>query len=226
MKTAGTTFVRQLQEHFGVDHVYPLALDAHRSGDVRPYSRVDSLLALSLEQRSQMRAYAGHFPFVAYELLGIEAVTLTILRDPVDRTVSMLKHCKREMHGLRDLELEEIYERDLVRAAFVDNFQTKQFAFTREDAPESCLTALEIDHDRLRIAMSNLDSVDVVGTTERFDAFLNEIRRRFGWRAAELGNRNVSRERWDVSTAFRDRIAHDNRLDIAFYEHAKELEGQ
>lgn len=221
MKTAGTTFVLQLQQLFGMEHVYPLGLDAHRNGDVRPYSRVEVLLGLSAEERAKIRVYAGHFPFVAYEQLGVPATTMTILREPVARTVSMLKHCKREMDVYRDLELEEIYERPLVRLGFVDNFQTKQFAFTRADAPESCLDPLEIDEDRLRLAVANLDSVDVVGTTERYAEFLEELRRRFGWDIAELGNRNVSREQWDVSPEFRDRIAHDNRFDVAFYEHAQ-----
>lgn len=223
MKTAGTTFVRQVQEIFGVDHVYPHALEAHRSGGIQPYSRVESLLGLSPEERAPIRVYAGHFPFAAYEMFGIDAVTMTILRDPVDRTVSMLKHCKRDIEQFRHLDLDEIYDRRFVRVAFVDNFQAKQFAFTPEDAPESCLDKLVVDEDRLELAKANLDSVDVVGVTEQFDVFLDRMHRRFGWQFTDLGNRNVSREQWDVSPALRARIAEDNRLDIEFYEHARGL---
>jgi hypothetical protein len=225
MKTAGTTFVRQIQEIFGVDHVYPHALDAHRSGGVQPYSRVESLLGLTPEERAPIRVYAGHFPFAAYEMFGIDAVTVTMLRDPVDRTVSMLKHCKRDIDMYLDLDLDEIYEDHFARIAFLDNFQAKQFAFTPGDEPKSCLDELAVDEDRLRIAIANLDSVDVVGVTEHFDVFLDQMHRRFGWSFTDLGNRNVSRERWDVSPELRARIAQDNRFDIEIYEHAKGLIG-
>lgn len=225
MKTAGTTFVHQIQQKFGIDHVYPFAFDALRRADVSSYSKVESLLALSPEQRAQIRVYAGHLPFVACELLDVDAITLTILREPVERTVSMLKHCKREMKDYRDLGLDEIYENTRVREWFIDNFQTKQFAFTRADAPGSCLTPLAIDAARLQIAKTNIDSVDVVGTTDHLDVFLEELRVRYGWSFGALENRNVSREKWDVSPALRARIAEDNRFDIAFYEHARERAG-
>jgi hypothetical protein len=225
MKTAGTSFVAQIQQNFGIDHIYPSAHHVPEKGVAQPYVRVDALVNLSAAERAQTHVYAGHFPFVAYELLGVDAVTLTILREPVERTVSMLKHCKREIKAFSEMDLDEIYERGLVRAAFVDNFQTKQFAFTRADAPPSSLAALAIDDDRLRLAISNLDSVDVVGATERYDVFLARMRGRYGWTFTETPKRNVSKEPWDASPELRSRIAKDNRFDIAFYEHAKDRAG-
>ena len=61
------------------------------------------------ERRATIRGYMGHYPYVASQLLGEDPVTLTILRDPVERTISYLKHCKRYHDHHRELSLEEIY---------------------------------------------------------------------------------------------------------------------
>ena len=80
--------------------------------DVTPYASIPKMLALSPERRARIRVYAGHLPYVASELLGFDVIRLTLLRDPVDRTVSMLKHVKRLFERYRELSLEEIYDDD------------------------------------------------------------------------------------------------------------------
>ena len=49
------------------------------------------------------------------------------------------------------------------------------------------------------------------------------MQRRFGWEIRERSSWRVSEEDWDVSDAFRHRIAADNPNDVAFYEFAREL---
>ena len=95
MKTGGTSFVFQMLQNFEPDEVYPSALDRDSPTDVTPYASIPKMLALSPERRARIRVYAGHMPYVASELLGIDVIRLTLLRDPVDRTISMLKHVKR-----------------------------------------------------------------------------------------------------------------------------------
>ena len=96
------------------------------------------MLALSPERRARIRVYAGHLPYVASELLGIDVIRLTLLRDPVDRTVSMLKHVKRLFERYHSASLEAIYDDDPVFRHYLDNYQTKVFALTAEErAPRS-----------------------------------------------------------------------------------------
>ena len=90
MKTAGGTLRQHIRANFEPAEVYPLKRldpDMHAAN-----YRIDYLTALPAERRKRIRVFTGHFPFVAVELLGIRAITLTTLRDPVDRTLSLYQH--------------------------------------------------------------------------------------------------------------------------------------
>jgi hypothetical protein len=236
MKTGGSTFSWQILANFKRDEVYPNAgIDPLETATVS----IDYLAALAPERRARIRAYRGHFPVMATQVLGLEFVTLTILRDPVERTVSFLKHCKRyaQPHGPPSLEqiyehryaqphgsasLEEFYEHPFLYPALIRNYQAKLFAMTPADHPRSHHHPFEIDDARLEVAKANLERVDVLGLQERYPEFLEEIRRRYGWRVASMRDVLVGDE-VGVSRSFRRRIAEDNAADVDFYEHARRL---
>ncbi len=238
MKTGGTSFVFQMLANFEPDEAYPSAIDRASPTDVTPYASIPKLLALSPERRERIRVYAGHLPYVASELLGIDLVRLTLLRDPVDRTVSMLKHVKRLFERYADFSLEAIYDDDAVFRHYLDNVQTKVFALTAEEreralaataanseAPPLARSA-PIAADRFEHAKANLANVDVVGLNETYGDFVDELHARFGWwpdGVKQHARANVSSERWPVPAALRRRIADDLTVDMEFYEYAKEL---
>jgi len=221
MKTGGGTFTSHIAANFEGDEVYPYEpLDP----DILvARARIDYLTGLSPERRARIRVYKGHFPFVAAQLLGLELVTLTILRDPVERTISYLKHCKRYNEQHRALPLEQIYEDPFLFPTMIHNHQAKLFAITPDDEPRSYLEVIEVDDRRLELAKENLERVDVLGLQERFQEFLEELARRYGWRFGATGDRHVGGEEAGISGPFRRRIAEDNAADLDFYEHAERL---
>jgi hypothetical protein len=250
MKTGGTSFVFQMTANFTAAEVYPNeVLDRRAPTDVEPYASVDDLERLTPQRRAEIRVYTGHLPFVARELIGPDLVTLTLLRDPAERTISVLKHFKRLYAPYRDLPLDAIYDDDIVYPHFVRDFQTRVFALEAADHPRafagaadyrSLRAALEgapgaraavappitIDAERLARAKQNLATVDVVGVNEAFSDFIAELRRRFGWWAdgSEYDARaNVSSEPWVATEALRARIAREGANDQALYDHAREL---
>jgi hypothetical protein len=187
---------------------------------------------------------------MACDLMQLDLVTLTLLRDPVDRTISVLKHFKRLFAPYRELSLAQIYEDEFVFRHFVENHQTRIFALTPDDRPQAfasnlsyreILAALDVpatraagaaratiatNEQRLDLAKSNLDRVDVVGLSEDYPGFVTEMQERFGWWGAgvDLGARaNVSTESWDSEPSLRRRIAADNPFDLELYEHARRL---
>jgi hypothetical protein len=219
MKTGGATFRQHVYANFEPGEVYPRP----KVDDMQRAWLVESLLGLPAERRAQIRAYTGHFPFVVTELLGCELITLTLLRNPVDRTVSYLKHCKRYHSQHAGLTLEEIYDDQFYFRCFIQDHQTKIFAMTRDDPLESYADVVDIDDRRLAVAKTNLEKVDVVGLHEQYRDFVTEVQQRFGWQFGALKNRRVSSENWEPSESLRRRIADDNRADMAFYEFATQL---
>jgi hypothetical protein len=222
MKTGGATFRQHVYANFREGEVYPRP----KVDNMDRAWLVDYLLGLPAERRAQTRAYTGHFPFVVTELLDIDLVTFTVLRDPVDRTISYLKHCKRYHAQHADLSLEEIYEDPFYFPCFIQEHQTKIFSMTADDPLESYADVVDVDDRRLEIAKSNLEKVDVIGLSEHHGEFLLEMQQRFGWKFKTLRNRRVSSEDWEVPRSLRSRIADDNRADVAFFEFASRLYAQ
>lgn len=221
MKTSGSTFRSHLRDQFpGACYPEDLATEAKPHLD---NLLVDRVVGLPPEVHAGIRAYAGHFPFVVPSMIDPALVTLSILRDPVERIVSHLKHCKRMEPQHRDHALEEIYEDPWTFPMLLHDHQVKVFAMTRDDKLESVMDVIDIDADRVAIALEHLRQVDVLGFTDDVPGFLAEGERRFGLVArATRGRWREATEDWPVSDALRRRIEADNQRDLEFYELARE----
>jgi hypothetical protein len=220
-KTAGTALFQRLRDHFGVDGVYPNDSD----GDllvVAPQIMVPQLLDRWAARRDEIRVVAGHFPLCTVGLLDAPFRTFTVLREPVERTLSYLRHHRVLTPEDRDKSLEEIYEDPFRFHGLIHNHMVKMFGMTAEEMNGGVLTHLEFTDDHLRRAKEKLPSVDVVGLQEHFDDFCAEVERRFGIDLGEPRYANRT-EQVDVSPAFRARIADDNAMDVELYEFARTL---
>lgn len=239
MKTGGTTVFRYLRENFELDQLYPYRkLDIQLDGDVvdlNHHLRLPYLLGLSEERRRQIRVYSGHFPSVTPELLGGDFLTVTILRDPVERTISLLRQLTRATQWLDptdrpplELPLEEVYHHPAVFEPLIHDHQTKVFSMRASDQPDSYRDVMDVDEKRLALAKRNLMQVDVLGLTEGYDDFLDDLGSRTGWHLQRGLQKNAA-PREDaprVVDSLRRRIAADNAMDVELYSFAKDLLGQ
>ena len=88
-KTAGTSLFQMLQNEFGVKAVYPTSEDGPEVTKVIDNEN----LRRQLEKRGdEIRVVTGHFPLATVDLLPGEWRTFTVLREPVARTLSFLRH--------------------------------------------------------------------------------------------------------------------------------------
>ena len=227
MKTAGTTLARHLKQQFPNGSIYPSrGYDWEEVGDVEPYASIPRLLSLPDERTAEIRMYTGHFPYWVGERIAPDLFTLTVLRDPVERTVSVLKHFKRLDKRFRARDLEAIYDDETIQAYWIRNHQTKVFSLLPTDEAITIMRPITVDDVRFENAKRNLASVDVVGLTESFTDFLDELQQRLGWWPDGIDRddrTNASPEAWDVSLELRQRIAEENPYDMAFYGFAQEL---
>jgi hypothetical protein len=228
MKTGGTTLVQHLREHVPPDELYPhpeldMSLDPTKRITLR-HLTLSYLRALPEDRRRRLRVYSGHFPYVASEVVGDDVVTLTLLREPVARTVSLLRQWSRNRPE-QDLSLEDVYDLPLVYDRLVHDHQTKIFSMTVDDDPRGYMQVDEVDRDRLDRAKANLEKVDLVGLTEGYDDFLDLVTERFGWqiRRGVRWNAAAPEGEREPSEALLARIAEDNALDAELYAHARAL---
>jgi hypothetical protein len=221
MKTAGATVRESMTANFDPDSRYP-------DWQIDPpdaYFDIDRLLGLPAERQSRISLYVGHFPYVVSQLVG-DVVTMTLLRDPIERTLSLLKQRSREYEVGQGLE--EIYdglidEYDGLRfKRLAGNHQTKIFAMTESDRLRNYMDPIELDSERFEIAKRNLSRVDVIGFQEDLAPFYRELSDRFGFAFGKVEDRHVSPP-IEVSASFRDRLAADVALDFEFYEFARRL---
>ena len=106
-KAAGTSLFRRLKRQFPPAAVYPNDTD----GD--PIARVisvDHLRRRFAERGDEIRVVTGHHPLATAELLGGGFTTLTILREPVERTLSYLRHHRLRTPADAQLTLEGVYD--------------------------------------------------------------------------------------------------------------------
>ncbi|MDZ7732378.1 MAG: hypothetical protein U5R31_04040 [Acidimicrobiia bacterium] len=176
---------------------------------VAPQLSVEQLLERWAARADEIRIVMGHFPLCTTELLGVPFTTMTVLRDPVERTMSFLRHHRKVTPDDRDTPFEAIYEDEFRFTGLIHNHMVKMFSLTPEEMTAGMLTRVEFGDEHLERAKRNLETIDVLGLQDRFEDFCHEVERRFGWYLGEpmFANRTTSAE---VPASFRARIAEDD----------------
>jgi len=221
-KTAGTSLWMRLQRHFPRENLYP-TLDS--KGDVSAVIDVDELRRSWRLHREELRVVTGHFPLCTVELLGVPFTTMTVLRDPVDRTLSYLRHHRSTIAEDANRSLSEIYDDPFRFHGLIHNHMVKMLSMSTDEMTDGALTHIEFTTAHLDRAKANLESIDVVGLQDDFESFCDELTRRFGWKLGRPTHTNRSEPAADDDDNgdLHDRIVSDNALDLALWEHARKL---
>jgi Sulfotransferase family len=218
-KAAGTSLVFRLRRQFGRARIYPLPSD---KGNVAAVIAVEHLRERWQTHRDSLRVITGHFPLCTVELFDDDFTTVTVLREPVERTLSYLRHHQKLTPSDAARPLEEVYEDEFRFRGLIHNHMVKMFSLTLDEMTDGVLTPVEFTRERLERAKENLARVDAVGDSGSFDVFCAELERRFGWHLGESTHVNRT-EPVDVSESFRARIADDNAMDVELYEYARAM---
>jgi len=222
MKTGGTALTRQLRTHFG-DALYPTrGVDGTDMWAL--YLVTDRLRERLAARGDQIQVIAGHFPLCTVELIDGPVTTLTILREPVERVLSLLRSAGRG-------SLEEAHDRLLNQTVVTmkghpaldpHNSMTRMLSLTRDEMRASRSGRVDLRPEHLERAKEGLAGVDVVGLQERFGDFCGELAARFGWRLGEPEMVNTT-DPVEVPDGLRDQIAEENALDVELSEFARQL---
>jgi hypothetical protein len=223
-KTAGTTLRDRLRTSFADDQIYPNASDG---SDPRiAVISVSHLRNRWAARGERIRLLTGHFPVRTPELLGVPFVTMTIVRHPVERTLSFLRHQadRRQRGATEDTPLVEIYEDRFRFVHMIQNHMVRTLSLSPEEMLEDdgVLTPVPYTRERLERAKEGLANLDLFGLQHRFEEFCDELARRYGLDVGQPLRSNTT-EPGDVSDGLADRIAEDNALDMELYDYACSL---
>ena len=223
-KAAGSTLTDILVRQYARDAVYRCG--RQRPGEVLPAADAAvEVNALPAFQSGSIRCVVGHVRFGVHCHLQRPVTYITMVREPVQRIVSLYHYIRRTPQHPRHRELVdknltlEQYVDDPASAHTVDNVQVRQlYGGDPTDGPASL--ALEIVKKRLR------DDFAAVGVAERFDASLLLYRRLLGWGTVYYRRQNVApvrSPRVDGSREVIRQIERRNGLDLELYEYAVRL---
>jgi hypothetical protein len=242
MKTGGTSIVHHIQDNFPVGTTEP----DYRTlppGEPVPESHYASLVRLwelDDDARARIRLYMGHYPYWVTELVRPD-ITFTVLRDPVDRTISMLRQLSNEDPAGPRRPLEAIYDDERVRRTMIQDYQAKLLGTSRADWDEHAqrilmldptrrhaghlahMMGIPVDAVRLARAKANLGRIDLLGLQHEMGALLDALRERFGWSIPREHRLRQSAPGPEVPASFRRRIAEDNPADAELWAAALEL---
>lgn len=126
MKTGGSAMGEYLRPRYAPKACYPPRGDANFA---RKKISIDSILKLSPRKRANIDFYTLHMPAWIAAEVAPQHLHMAVLREPVARTISHLKHIGRGC-GIEDLQ--EIYDDPRWRNR-LSNYQTRIFGLRRED---------------------------------------------------------------------------------------------
>ncbi|MBE9177273.1 sulfotransferase family 2 domain-containing protein [Oculatella sp. LEGE 06141] len=228
-KTAGSTFTAILDAQFHVQSICP---EPHHVADLYPEAIATPPAELR-EFLTRFNLVRGHFGYSEIDPVLTQPLYLTMLRDPVDRVISVYEFFKRArergqaetadyqtlMDATADGLLAFVQHPNPVVRLRTSNFQTRQLS---EYAPEWTDCS---DAERLASAQHTLNQFVFAGLTERFHESVLLLSYIFGWYpVVEYQNlRVVSKQprRDGVPATVIDAIATQNQLDLELYQQAK-----
>jgi hypothetical protein len=194
--------------------------------------RLEALKELGEVDRKRIRYFEGHYGFGVHEYIPIPCHYVTLLRHPVERTISTYFHLQkpavRERLGVpRTTDLKELMMlgQSWGGAHYFDNCHIRYFAGQagyKVDVPFGACTRGMLDLAKRRLE----NEYTFIGLTEYFDESVVLLGQKLDWGLGFYVKMNVTHERKSAE-ALDDRtlafIVEANELDIELYQFACDL---
>jgi len=239
-KTAGTTLIATLDSYFDHDSIFP--------------NKVwNEVLTNKSKKRKTWKLIHGHFGYNIKPIIPREPIFLTVLRDPIERTISQIEHIRRDPRGNNWVKknflspnetFDQILGNDKKNRVF-RNTQTRYIGLdcdviklTRSQTSKSLddfrfdenlpLFENEISGEKmLENAMKRLEKFEFVGISEKFEESMFLLYYTFGWmpinRSWKLNVSSAKTSKKDLSQKTIDILNDLNKLDTSLYVHGKKI---
>jgi len=227
-KTAGTTLISLLDQHYVPEEICPEQL-------------ISRIHEITPEKLSSYRLFRGHLDYDLYKRLPRKPVYITMLRDPVRRVASLYDFWRRNSEEwvagydvyqniFREAINSDLYDfvcspDEKIRLE-VENNQTRRIVSHTRDPLDGYTHEEILEIAKKRIA----DEFLFCGLVESFDESLQLLCYTLGWSPVESYEmKMVTPKKYktdDIPVKARDAILERNQLDIALYAFARDLFNQ
>lgn len=223
-KTAGISLTHILFSHFQPARV---------NNEYNDYTKIVALNDATFDSYDLV---CGHFPYSLIERFPQKPYVMVMLRDPIQRAASHLRHIKTTpdfwLHKhipAATMSIEEILETDMGKE-FIRDQQTRllgcDFPLTSLSGPKLLSASDENPSAVLSRAKSRLDDALYVGITEQFDDSLQLLCTICGWQAPRsIPQLNVRRKapKQPLTPRAEEMLRDVLQRDIELYAHAVQL---
>ena len=228
-KNAGTTLSRMLKLRL---LLLPPTGVLHRAAVLGQYqhptaTRLRAINDMTARDKRRMRFYEEHCGYGVHEHLPRQVDYLTMLRDPIDRTLSVYDFLRQEGRLPAETPLPEFLEGPPVgRVWWTDNAQVRYLAGEHGDIIDAPVGACP--PELLEVAKRRLEhEIRWFGLLDRFDESLLLLCDAMGWSTAVTVRSNTTKERatrrGTVDASTLERIAQLNALDLELDAFARGL---
>ena len=222
-KTGGSTLGKILNRHFTQKESFIFNSSKFSDEWIKEFKK------LPMEERKRIKYIRGHMPFGIHACLPQESFYVTILRNPIERIISLyymaLRSKKWYLHKLiksKNLSFSEFVKSG--SSGEIWNGQVRLISGASEKVEE--INPSRISYNDLKKAKENLKKYFLVGTTEKFDEFLVILRHMLGLKriyyTKEAVARNKPRE-LKLSDEEISLLKEYNKFDFQLHEFAEEL---
>ncbi|MGL5888632.1 MAG: sulfotransferase family 2 domain-containing protein [Bacteroidia bacterium] len=178
-------------------------------------------LELPAEERNKIKVLKGHQPYGMHECFSSGSTEyITLLREPADRVISHYYHLKsdKEHPFNEEINREQYTIKQVLESGKIlnmNNCMVRLLSGNYNCAYDEC------SDEMLNKALSNLDSMALVGLHNQFDIFLLRAAERYGWKNPYYRKRRVSKTRIginEIDAETRSVIEYYNKLDIELFK--------
>jgi hypothetical protein len=211
-KTAGTSLRQMLEDEYGEQQIYPgIFYLKHMTNGFYP---LGSEMLRDYIKLPPHKVLVGHFTAAMADMVPTPYETATFVRDPVQRSLSMLNFWSKIMH----IPLSTLIDDTQFMMQHIADYQTRILGADHVCDPHQVGIA---DDDMLARAIKRLETINFIGITEHFSESCRKFDKQFNTQISKsVRYINIFRPAGNELAEYIQRVEPFLKHDYVLYETA------